>query len=298
VKKFFRRPQRIFIFPNRYGFAGFALFLIAIAAGATYQNNLVFMLAFFSLALSLIAILQTARNLRNLEVLSLYVEPEFAGHTTFALFNLTNQSADPKINIEIEAEYRSDHDPKIKTTIPFSILSLDALSTTLTKAQFQMPNRRGLYRLHRLRIRTTAPYGLFRAWIYADLKNEFIVFPKRMGSKTLPHAPTSIGEDFSGHKSYTPGDSLNRIDWKVFSRRREYMVKQFQDDGRKQIHFHFKPLNPQNIENELSQFSLWIHEAHQNQFDFRLDTDFFESPFGHDKRHMQLCLKELALWKA
>lgn len=277
---------------------GFGLFLIMLAAGATYQNNLVFMMAFFAISLGLVAILQTARNLRDIEPLALHVESSFASNQTSALLSLINKTADPKINLEIKADFRHDRQPKVQSQIEFFVSSLETQSTNSYSSLVKLPNLRGRYHLHRLRVSTRAPYGLFRAWIYLELKSDFITYPEAIGERNLPPAPVATGEDFSSHKDYAPGDPMSRIDWKVHSRRKEYFIKQFIEGANPKLEFHLTDTSPVAIESKLSQLTLWLSEAHSKNFDFRLETKSFNSPFGHDKSHLHRCLTELALWAA
>ncbi len=298
----FKKRLRIYIFPNRFGFVGFALFLIMLAAGATYQNNLVFMMAFLAISLGLVAILQTARNLRDIEVVALNVDSHFVNRSTDMWLSLINRSGDPKINLEIRAEFRqlngSNSSKKKLTYIYFDVTAIDKASTEAFRALTQLPPLRGHYRLHRLQLSTTAPYGLFRAWIYLSLATEFFVYPEPIGQKDLPISPTVNGEDFSGHRSYRQGDNVSRIDWRVYSRRKKLYIKEFLDGARPKVDFEIINKKEPSIEPQLSQLSLWLSEAFKKDIEFRLTTSNFKSPYAHDRSHYQRCMAELAKWPA
>lgn len=298
MKKWFGKRQRIYSFPNRYGFVAFALFLIMLATGATYQNNLIFAMAFLTISLALIAILQTARNVRDIEVLAVHVQSNFGGDSTTALLSLTNIANDSKFNLEVEAEYRGGIGKTTSIRVPFQVATLEKQSTNSFHATVSLPQLRGEYRLRRIRVSTTAPYGLFRAWIYLEAKSNFVVYPVAQGIRELPASRVSHGEDFSGHKAYAPGDSPNRIDWKVYSKRREHYIKEFRDGTHPQIDFSLASHDPTQIEKQLSQLSLWINEAYQKQYEFRLATPKMQMNYGRDKMHYHRCLAELALWSA
>jgi len=294
----FRRRDRIYIFPNRFGFLGFALFLVILAAGATYQNNLVFMMAFFVISLSLVAILQTARNLRDLEVLSLNVEPAFAGNATAATLSLTNRSGDPKTNLEIWADFTGTNKTKTRFRIPFLASSLDTKATANFKATFTLPAQRGEYKMRRLRIGTSAPYGLFGAWIYLECESACVVYPVPAGVRELPITTVALGEDFSGHKNYAVGDSMNRIDWKIFSRHHQLFVKEYHDGANPRIEFTLSNSNKGRLEGELSQLSLWLTMAREHSYDFKLNMPNFNSSFASDLNHYRRCMRELSVWAA
>jgi uncharacterized protein (DUF58 family) len=273
----------------------FGLFLIMMVTGVAYENNLIFMMAFLCISMGLIAILQTARNLRDVQVVAIHVPSEFGGTTHAALLSLRNTSPDPKINLEVQGSFAAS-DETVVASITFNVTSLEPNAMNSFETAFALPNQRGRYLLRRVRLATTAPYGLFRAWIYVDLQSDFISFPVPKGSRELPKEQASVGEDFSGHKLYAPGDPMTRIDWKVYSRRRNHYVKEFHHGGQPRIEFSLGKESGHVLEVQLSQLSLWINEAYHRQFDFQLKTKNHATGFGHDVPHYHRCLTELALW--
>lgn len=47
----------------------------------------------------------------------------------------------------------------------------------------------------------------------------------------LHHAPLhGLSIEFAQHRSYTPGDELKRLDWRVLARSDRYVVKQYQQE--------------------------------------------------------------------
>jgi uncharacterized protein (DUF58 family) len=298
MKSPFKKRDRIYIFPNRFGFLGFALFLVMLAGGATYQNNLVFMMAFLIISLSLVAILQTARNLRDLEILSLNVDSNFAGQSTTARLSLTNGSTDPKINLEIIAEYIGENKSKLKFKTTFLATSLETSSTATFKSTLNLPTKRGEYKLRRLRVGTSAPYGLFGSWIYLPCKSNFVVYPEPLGTRQLPTTTHAMGEDFSGHKNYVVGDSMNRIDWKIFSRHRELFVKEYLDGANPRLEFTYNDQSENAVEQQLSQLSLWLSMAREKNYDFKLKMPHFQTDFACDTNHYMRCMREISTWAA
>jgi uncharacterized protein (DUF58 family) len=287
--------QRIYVFPNRAGFVAFALFLIMLATAATYQNNMIFSMSFFVLSLALVAILQTARNVRDLRVLAVHLQSNFATSVTSGAVTLINPARDTKFNISGYAEFRGG----LRTTrfrAPFNSVHVAKQSSHTFQIQTRLPVSRGRYQLHRLCITSQAPYGLFQAWIYLHVASEVIVYPKTAGSSELPIAHASQGEDFSGHKKFAMGDAVNRIDWKVYSRRRELFVREFREGSAEQVDLLLTD-NSKDLEPELSQLALWIREAYRRQYDFRLSTKINNTGFGQNEAHFHRCLSELALWK-
>lgn len=266
-----------------------------LATAATYQNNLIFAMAFLVISLALIAILQTARNVRDLTALAVHLESNFAGSLTTGTISLVNPASDTKFNLFGYAEFRGGLHQERTLRTPFSAIHVEKNTTNTFPVQVQLPKTRGRYQLHRICISSTAPYGLFQAWIYLQVASELIVYPEANGIRELPMVRVAQGEDFSGHKLYAPGDSMNRIDWKVYSRRKELYVREFRDGAAQQVDLKLDE-ERSHLEPRLSQLSLWINEAYQKQFEFQLSTRKHASGYGHDKAHFHRCLTELALW--
>ncbi|MES2965054.1 MAG: hypothetical protein V4760_14305, partial [Bdellovibrionota bacterium] len=61
------RKNRVYILPTGFGLVFIAGALVMILVGATYQNNLVNLLAFFMLSLVFIGMIQTHNNLKDVK---------------------------------------------------------------------------------------------------------------------------------------------------------------------------------------------------------------------------------------
>lgn len=257
-----------------------------LAAGGTYQNNLVFMMAFLFLSLGLVAILQTARNVRDIEIAHIEIEPNFPGVETDVFITLKNPTPDIKLQLEVRFEL----DQK---KFRFRTASVPGKSFTEIRARLKLPNRRGFYPVRRIGIYTTFPYSLFTAWKYSKKTNEVIVFPQPIGQDLRSQFSNIYGEDFSGHKSYETGDRPSRIDWKVFARSQTYHVRQFNDGNEKEIHLHWTDLPPGDFEAMLSQMSKWILLAETQDIHYDVVLPRFQSPVGHGERHFKFCMEAL-----
>jgi len=282
--------KKIYCFPNSFGFVGFTLFLVILLAGGTYQNNLVFMMAFLVLSVGLIAILQTARNIRDIEIVNVHIEPNFAGENTTAWVTVKNTSTTLKLDLDIQLE-----NPKVKAL--GRIQQLEPQATTHLRLDFKMPLQRGQHTISRVRIKTSYPYSLFVAWAFVKNKYVYIVYPQRRGQAQLPTSTLVSGEDFSGHKNYVAGDNMSRIDWKIYSRRENLMVKEFKDDVQKSLIFILQNTPGEDTETRLSQLALWTELAEKNSIEYQLILPKHTSSFGHGKLHFTSCLERLALYQ-
>lgn len=288
--RLFKKYERLYCFPNRFGFLGFALFLVMLTTGATYQNNLVFMMAFLYISLALIAILQTARNIRGLELLHIEVQSNFPGQPAQVLVRVKNPSNELKLKVEVRFKFNNQK-------IRIELSKIDGRSFSEAHGQLQLPAQRGVYKLERIGIYTSYPYSMFTAWKYVKNTCEFFVYPKPIGRDLDLERTQARGHDFSGHKIYEPGDSIAHIDWKAFARgnQRELPVRQFKDSGESEILIDWGTLLPESLDFEarLSQMSRWIVSAESLSHSYNVRLPKYQSGFGNGDDHFQRCMEAL-----
>lgn len=218
------KGTRLYCWPNRFGFTYFLVFLVMLAVGGTYQNNLVFMMAFILLALGLVTIIQTARNLRDVRILSITVSPDDEDKETFATIvikNLGNKNAVERIRIQFDKKWYAGRAPLEEIPI------VESLSTATARVPLRLPPNWGILNLGRVRVSTTYPYGLFRTWFVVKSTEEVFVYPRPISVGVEEHRKKNLGDDFSGHKVYERGDSYARMDWKLAARGKGLNTKQY-----------------------------------------------------------------------
>lgn len=246
------------------------------------------MMAFLLLGLGLIAILQTARNLRDIEVLSVHIEPNFAGQPTTAWVTVKNKSDALKLNIVITIEEK-----KKLATFTFDVI--EPMSTATLSATVTLPTTRGEHPLRRLRVGTTYPYALFQTWTFLETDQKFLVYPALLyNSPHLPEIENKGGDDFSGHKTYEPTDKLSRVDWKIYSRQQQMMVKQFKEGAEKSLFLDWDNTSTPDFETRISQLATWIVMAEKNGYDYQLRLPKFTSAVAHGSQQYHHCLERLA----
>lgn len=280
--------KKIYCFPNRFGMLGFTLFLVILAAAATYQNNLVFMMGFLCLGFAMVAILQTARNLRAVDFLNIHIEPNYSLQSSVAEIFLKNNSAEPVFNIHVKITW-------LGQPIEFFISEIHSQSMASCRVDVPLNVPRGLYRLRRVNISTDYPYGLFKAWTYAKhiQSYEILAYPLPFGESLPQMQSATSSSDFAGHRSYEPGDSMNRVDWKVYSRRQELHVKDFESGSESKIKLHWNQLDGQDLEHKLSQMSEWIRQAEQSAIEYEVNFPKITLAAGRGEKHFHRCMCEL-----
>jgi uncharacterized protein (DUF58 family) len=231
------KDGKIYIIPTRFGITFLVGIITMLLVGATYSNNLVNLLAFFLLAIALVAMVQTHNNLKNVRLQLINSEPGFAGATVTLTAALENTGQEARFNLNVRPA-RLDLDRDIENLQPLQAGAVLRLRSTYRVSE------RGQYELRRIKISTIFPVGLFRAWMWYRTDSTYIVYPTPRGRLPLPEAKFEAqdgprvriergGDDFSGHRRFNPGDSARRVDWKAYARGRPMMIKEF-DDGNPQ----------------------------------------------------------------
>jgi uncharacterized protein (DUF58 family) len=275
--------------PNRFGFVFFLVFLLMLLVGGTYQNNLVFMMAFILLALGLVTIIQTARNIRDLELVFLEVESDFTEKKSLARVVVRNNGKDPVYNIKVGVEnlkkrrfFRPDLHSGVIEQIPPQSLAQIEITYPLVKAW-------GRYGIDRVDLATSYPYGLFKTWVVGKRSAEFFVYPQPAGQQELPVTRSLIGEDFSGHRPFSTGDSFSRVDWKLVARGRGLNTKEYNSANEEKITFEMSDLKQQSIEQAVQ----WVTLCQENRIEYSLRTDDRTIGFGNSTSHYHDVLKTL-----
>ena len=217
--------RNLYIFPSPQ-FLGFLTVTLMIwLAGTNYENNLVLVLAFFMLAIFVSTIFRTHANLSGLEIAVAGYEPVFAG--------------DPiAINLHVENPTGTDHLRVFLKWGSAQAVVLDVPAKKTVAATIRMPaETRGWYKAERLRVETTYPLGILRAWSWPKMQLRALVYPRAIAAEPTSGDQSEGGEgqshkrgidDFGGLEEWRPGVSAQRIAWKQYSAGKGLLEKTFE----------------------------------------------------------------------
>jgi uncharacterized protein (DUF58 family) len=288
--------RRVYILPTRFGLVFALTVALMLLASVNYNLSLGYVLAFLLAGLGLVALLHTWRNLAQLVLRPGRVAPVFAGEAAGFDVLLANAAALERASIRLEAEGATG-----------AVADVPARTTCVARVNVST-RRRGRLVLPRLRVSTTWPLGLFRAWSWVELPMEVVVWPRpEDGEPPMPDLLPDAGEsgasgrgtdDFAGLREYQAGDSLRHVAWKALARDGRLLTKQFAGRSGRRLWFDWMLL-PRHLDDEarLSRLARWVlvAEAAGDAYGLRLPDREVEPDNGG--AHRDRCLESLALYR-
>jgi uncharacterized protein (DUF58 family) len=287
------KTRQIYILPTRAGLFMGGILLVSLLASLNDTNNLGLLLTFFLFSMALSSIVLTQKNLKGLHLKTLFCPPVFAGEPPCLHLELMSPERERAGLMLITASHRS----------PIKRIGKDEKGTLILPLP---PQKRGIFRLPKLALESHAPLGLFYAWVPLAPEVEIVVYPKPLpgplprnqgtgkGDGATGEKPDKDGsEDFTGHKSYAPGDPLSRIDWKILSRNRGMHIKTFEAPAQMPV-FDFNDFPGMDTEERLSRLCHGILLASSRKKTFGLRLPGKDVPAENSTAHKDRCLFLLA----
>lgn len=288
--------RRIYIVPSKAGLALVILFLLLILLGINFQNNLVYLVAFWLLALLVVNILYTYRNLSGLVIRSVHSEPCFAGERAEFVFEVVEQSGRFRSGIQLGWP---QEDQVMVELHPYQTIQL----------RLTLPSQyRGWLEPERMTVISRYPTGLARAWSYVLPRIRATIYPKPllMPTYTVNQANLSDEEqgkeiamgstDFSGVRNYQPGDSMKQIHWPQLAKTGQLASREFVDYQADDHWLDLGAITGSDLEAKLSHLSARIVELHQQSVSWGLRLSSLELPMNQGDQHKLRSLTALALF--
>jgi uncharacterized protein (DUF58 family) len=296
-------------------------------AAVNYSNNLVYAILYLIASLSFISIFHTWRNLAALRVEHIRVQPAFAGeeirveiflrnvsrHTIYGLFfnRVVDESESTLRQRLARWNFRQPPSSLLPPRRIRPLRNPDGRGIRIGPedtfaGEVTFPSeRRGVYRLEAVVVRTYYPFGLFWANFRVPAGLEYYVYPKPKGSDLWPNlqpsgdagspASNRPGDDFSGVRAYMPGESLRHVDWKAYARGRPLSVKQFTGGAGHELWLDASGMHRLPLEARLSQLALWIVNAEKAEIPYALHLGRTTLPLGLGPTQSQRALEALAV---
>ncbi len=288
--------KEIFVLPTRWGLLFGAMVVLIIVTGINYQNSMILAMGMFLIAVMILSIVFTYKNLSGLELSYRQSQACFAGENASFEFVLTGKNRSNHIGIELG-------------WVPDKFSIVDVLDGKAVNCQIDYQTKaRGLLAPGRMLITTTWPLGLVRAWSWQDLQAQAVVYPRPMESEE--HWGSAEGEnensgqtmnlegqeDFSGLKTFVPGESLNRVAWKKYAQTGELYSKEFTNPGIDPEWIDFTAFQIADVEMRLSMMCGQLLSTLDKGRPIGMKLPGLALPPGTNFVHRQNCLTALALF--
>lgn len=293
------RENRIYIMPSGRGTFFLLTVVVMILSGATYGNNLIFMLAFFLFALFVVSMLQTHYNLKGARLEFAGSEEGFEGDAISMMFHLSQSRARHKRGLEIRL--RSRHFKTLSHRRE-EILPDEQIRPARIEV---LGYKRGVHPLPEVILETYYPLGLFRAWKIFRPEGEITVYPKPLGEGRLNPVTSEQGEeetglrttpdgDFGELKNYQTGESYHQIAWKHYARTGQLFTKVHWGAEHRHYELPWNPPPRQDLEPYLSQMSRWVLNAVEEDASFAMETPDSKVEPGRGIEQAKACWRALA----
>lgn len=288
--------NRIFLLPTRAGTVWLMLLALMLVMAINYENNLIYALTFLLLGVFLATVFHTYANLAGVEVRVLPSEPCFAGGQACFELELRRHSTRTFEQLVLRLEQSTQEQ------------QVDLSQERQTLHLYCPAARRGWLQPGGLKLETTYPLGLFRAWSWLNLDMRTLVYPEPLETP-LPsawHAVSGQGrdrisahrgdDDFAGLERFQPGMSPRQVDWKSYARGRGLHAKHFAGHQDPDLWLDLESLGGEALERRLSRLTAWVQQlaARDVRFGLRLGS-FVLAPDGGESQRTR-ALAALALY--
>lgn len=293
--------RRIYILPTRFGAVIGALLFAMLIAALNYNSNLALGYVFLMVSLVLVAMHHCHRNLLGLSVDVNLETDAFAGRSAVFDFMLRNGSRLERSDIEVRCGGGG------AGSAGAGAGSVGAAGYAQLAVEIPVA-RRGLHRWNRVELRTSHPFGWFRAWTYVHVSLSAFVAPEPRGERSLPAAAAERGtgaasrtpgdEEFAGLRAYAPGVPLKHMAWKVLARGQPAAVRSYTSLAAQPQWLDWSALPDLPAEARLSQLCRWVLESDAAGRPYGLRLPGAEIEPSRGIAHRSRCLRALALHQA
>ncbi len=288
--------RQLYMLPTRHGLLFALVTTVLLLASINYGNGLGYALTFLLVAIAVVSMLHTHRNLHRLRVAPGTCVPVFAGETAQFEIVLVNNADAPRFGVVIEQN---------GAEVTRADVAAHANAAVMLG---QRTLRRGWQALPAFRLATRFPLGLLYSWSRpVRLGHRCLVYPAPAAVLPFRAAPTETlrpeqgqrlgGDDFIGVREYQPGDSPRHIDWKAFARTGTLTTKQFGGGYQALVWLDWDALPEFDTESRLSVLTRWVLEAEAAGAHYGLRLPGTVVAPDRGEAHEHACLKALALFE-
>ena len=293
----YRRPEampielhrrRIYIVPSGFGVAFSTLLLVMLVGALNYSNNAALLLTCLLGAASAASMLVAFRNLDGLRLDQVRAGRAIAGEA-----------------IELVCTFRSARSRSaIRLDLAGKSVAFSVAGGAETRASLRLATRqRGWQPLPRMRLWTSWPLGMFRAWSWLHPAQSVLVWPRPELAGPSPqamaddarHMRLHRGEELAALRDYQAGDPQRHIAWKASARHDDLLVKDFeQPRSQPQWQLDWRQLRGMDDEARIARLARWLNEAQAQRRSYSLWLPGDDIGSGSGPQHYARCMDALA----
>jgi len=284
--------RRIYVLPTPFGLFVGALLAAMLLGALNYNNNPALLLALLLAGAAIASTLSAHLALSGLTLESLSAEPVPAGQPLRLRLTLSQRGhrSRPGLRVDHQACRGWVHVP----------------AEGRVEAELHLPTEhRGWLDLQRIRVSTTQPLGLVRAWGWFWPEHPLLVYPQpelhgpglpERGSDPLHSRMDPAGEELHQLRAYRSGDARRSIAWKHSARRDTLLVREYEKPVGIEVVLDWSDLPGLETERRIARLARWVDLAEQQgrRYSLRLPG---QPPLGPalGPAHHHACLRALAL---
>ncbi|ATS50838.1 DUF58 domain-containing protein [Xanthomonas citri pv. fuscans CFBP 6996] len=284
--------RRIYVLPTRFGLFVTALLLAMLLGALNYNNNPALLLALLLATAGIASSIMAHLQLSALRIEAVSAEPVVAGEPLRMRVSLARRDTRARRGLRLDHLDRSG----FCALIEHDMAEVDLLVPT---------ERRGWQDIERIRLSSTQPLGLVRAWSWVWPETPLLAYPRPeeqgpalpdgAGSpnKTRLHAQ---GEELHQLRPYRAGDAPRTISWKHSARRDTLLVREYEQPLGIDVTLDWRALNALPYECRIARLARWVNLAERDGRRYRLLLPG-QPPLGpaQGPSHHHLCQRALAL---
>lgn len=273
-------PNKTFIVPTVFGFAYGACCILILAMGFMQSNNVVYLVAFLAISLGVNSLRVTDKIITSVNVNF----PEY-------IFGPANEESDYYIQI-------LSHHEVAKMSFEISCKDKTQMIQRGMTLVDSPKIEEGVNKDWILKISTTAPFGLSRAWKLIPINSKIIGFPLPIGRSLNESFSYQSESPFEGEiKPLKAGESFQRIIWRILAKNgKKVRWSEAIDSSKNHLIFDYDLIESKSHLEKLRQLSRWILEANEAKIPFVLKYGEFRFRRGEDKLSVENILLKLSEW--
>jgi len=284
--------RRIYVLPTRFGLFVAAVLAAMLLGALNYNNNPALLLALLLAGAGVASAISTHLTLSGLSLDAVGAEPVAAGQPLRVRVALSQREQRGRPGLQL------DHgDAHSWTVVP---------AGGRVDAELELPTtQRGWLDLDRIRLSTTQPLGLVRAWSWFWPDQPLLVYPHaetqgpglpEQGSDPLHSRMDAAGEELHQLRPYRAGDPRRSIAWKHSARRDTLLVREYEKPAGIEVMLDWRQLHGLGTEQRIARLARWVDLAEREgrRYTLKLPGQPAIGP-AQGASHHHLCLRALAL---